>query len=107
MSSELKQCPFCGGDGSLKRIYGIGGFAFVECLSCGAIGEAKEGDAEAVNAWNKRAERTCKVKSAYVDEREMYYECSVCGLTDYVLRGEATFFDYEYCPNCGSRVVGD
>lgn len=60
--TELKPCPFCGGT-NLKIKGGIG--KYVSCLDCdngahfpGEGSTANENDA--IEAWNTRAERTCK-----------------------------------------------
>ena len=70
MSSDLKLCPFCGGEAQMESgryqmddvMYS---FAHVECLSCGACGsgftEAEKPvesvEALAADAWNRRVER--------------------------------------------------
>ena len=47
-------------------------------------------EAEAIAAWNSRAERTC---------RNEHGHCSVCG---------AVMYDEpNYCPECGAKVVGE
>lgn len=49
-------------------------------------------------------ERTCKfVPSGEVDEVR-YEQCSHCG-ADYELKVVRAFFNY--CPNCGARIVHD
>ena len=53
---ELKDCPFCGGEGSVRewmhpsfRMY------FVKCKGCAAEGPWGKNRATAVNLWNMRA----------------------------------------------------
>lgn len=91
---NLKNCPFCGSSSiDLTEAYGRkNASVFAECLDCGATGIpfAIGHDAEAVNAWNTRAELTC-------ERGEEFWECSSCGL--HGLRD-----DWKYCPNCGAKV---
>ena len=52
--SELKPCPFCGGD----RVYGTkarNGVYRVECWCCGASVESVCGIEKAIKWWNTRA----------------------------------------------------
>lgn len=60
--SELKPCPFCGGEFTQVRYMGLDRYpsAFQngyrgECCDCGAVTRAFETEAEAMNAWNTRA----------------------------------------------------
>jgi len=56
MMSELKPCPFCGGEAELHGdVYS----AFIECNYCGASGGTHvslsgNAKADAIKAWNKR-----------------------------------------------------
>ena len=60
MTEKIKPCPFCGstqvdifasfGDAEPNQNY-----MNVECLSCGAQGATKLGEALAIAAWNNRA----------------------------------------------------
>lgn len=104
--SDLKPCPFCGGEvhigvnkESTVREY------FVDCLNC-HIRLYKIGykrfytEAEAIAAWNSRAERTCKVTKEFADiggERMTDYSCCL----------NQSGWGHNYCPNCGRRVVGE
>ena len=77
-----------------------------ECLRChGAAGDY-ETKAEAIDAWNTRAERTCELICHEVEMPDslkekgvevLVFECDQCG--------ERMFSDYNYCPNCGAKVV--
>lgn len=58
--AELKPCPFCGGEA--EYIYEMP-YNAVECTKCNALGktivdsyEQQDGKAEAIEAWNRRAE---------------------------------------------------
>lgn len=114
---ELRPCPFCGGEAELYE--DAGGYS-VDCTVCGAgtsyFGKGlPDAKSVAVAAWNRRAERTCRMvdcgsHDTCVVNRELsngnimsmefgYKQCSECG---------ANVFDcptVRYCPNCGARVV--
>lgn len=50
--SELKPCPFCGGEA--EAVHEINGMWTVECVKCGAL-------VDGIEAWNTRVEFvTCK-----------------------------------------------
>ena len=58
--AELKPCPFCGG--TAKYIYSMP-YNAVQCKKCKVFGktivdsyEQRDGRAEAIEAWNRRAE---------------------------------------------------
>lgn len=119
MSEELKPCPFCGsravdlhatryegGERSNKPRVAL----YVRCRACGARGpmfkargegfspiSERDHDrqrARALDAWNRRAERTCHM----VDNgcELCCSECDYrCGYDD----------EPNYCPGCGTRVV--
>ena len=62
MITELKSCPFCGGEAELQHDHSGGGYSYIRCVKCGvrSIMFMKEfdrsSDADAVNYWNGRAE---------------------------------------------------
>lgn len=116
--SELLTCPFCGGEASMESgryqldddMYA---FAHVECLSCGACGSGfteeespvEEVELLAADAWNRRAERTCRMEYNERGSHDEYYptecyNCSECGHMTY--DGVPTF-----CPNCGAKVTDE
>jgi len=102
MSEELKSCPFCGGEAEIiQNDIGL----FIGCFheDC-PIGPATSTyvdgyatEAEAVAAWNARAERTCHD----TDANDWHFVCSACG---YEQNGYEL---WNYCPNCGAKVVGE
>ena len=106
----LEPCPFCGGEAS-KRLFYKGKYR-VHCNVCDAhSGDVCDTEAEAIAAWNSRAERTCENIDKYPDYR---FKCSECNCVLYYedLDGEPwVFVDGvasvpNYCPNCGAKVIG-
>ena len=110
-TTELLPCPFCGGVNvktSFKDTLGGDFRRGVYCADCrGGIYPYFDTEAEAIAAWNARAERTCKP-----DEDDC---CSCCG--EDLVRcnvgigelGGAVELDppiyHNFCPNCGARVI--
>lgn len=107
--SELKPCPFCGGEADeYEGDYGNG----IYCMMCGAmIGEPIHEEyrvtervsyEQAAKAWNTRAERTCECVAEYakspIDGKTIVlHRCSACH--------ELMRPHMAYCPNCGAKVV--
>lgn len=105
MAETLKPCPFCGGECRIvKTSWGY-------CPQC--QGRDDEGiwchmhvlplpsyntPEEAAEAWNRRAERTCRKVPGRVKYGRRMPKCSECGQS---LGDER----WVYCPNCGARVV--
>lgn len=55
--TELKPCPFCGGEGTYSadnRITDDAFFAYVECDTCHCTSAYADTAAQAINAWNNR-----------------------------------------------------
>lgn len=70
--TELKPCPFCGGNANLiknkdfdMRFYCVIPYYFVMCSQCRAQSNKLETDKEAIEAWNKRAR--------LINDREVIY----------------------------------
>lgn len=111
MSEELKPCPFCGGEAEIRPVTMPDGNVrqYVSCLndSCGAASGLFGMDCYAVDAWNRRAERTCHdVGSRW----SIGFRCDVCGFDAGIDDDESVNFgtdEFNYCPNCGRRVVYD
>lgn len=109
---ELKPCPFCGGEASVYYFAHYDSECTVTCSNpnCRASVSARSCESmttaynRARKLWNRRAERTCRIKEE-CDEVEtdlgtmevLTYWCSVC-------LGQMSPDD-NYCPNCGARVV--
>lgn len=117
MAETLKPCPYCGGEAVVDRVgyrYSDTGVhamdAFhVSCRSCGTRTAEYRSEGGAVEAWNRRAERTCRIVS-YIDKNPASYggrvhRCSACGkaLPKALFRNGWTVLGY--CPRCGARVV--
>ena len=63
MAYKLRACPFCGGEANTAlAAYASGATAHVVCDACGAkvygYGRGERGLRDAVESWNRRAERT-------------------------------------------------
>ena len=111
MPIELKPCPFCGGKAEKNTVHDLGVHAgHIHCGKCGArtaayfIGKDEGAEFVVIEAWNKRAERTCTM--TYDEEwsgEELYpteaFICSECG-------GMTVEGMPKFCPNCGARVEG-
>lgn len=109
--SELKPCPFCGGETELKR-YDCGDWQIICYHGDGCImredlenGYFEDADLQAViRAWNTRAERTCRCTT---DDNAWCFACSECGKT--FPRSDLHYAhnhgEINYCPNCGAKVV--
>ena len=111
MRSELKPCPFCGGEdldvhvgASFGRLHEN---VTITCNDC--IGSIYGGtEQRAIAAWNTRAERTCTVKPhGYLiingeDSDMRCWSCSECAYGWHISDYDKQF---SYCPNCGAEVV--
>ena len=53
--SELKPCPFCGGEASIAKGHDGELLPWVMCRECGAETYCFDSVAEAIEAWNRRA----------------------------------------------------
>jgi NAD-dependent SIR2 family protein deacetylase len=64
-------------------------------------------EAEAIAAWNSRAERTCRIEGRYGNQY-----CTCCGemvgtwdsTSELYIDGNMVEL-WNYCPNCGARVM--
>lgn len=101
--SELKPCPFCGGEAAYSSERGQ-----VICKEPTCRGWLQPNcwgylsKQNAISHWNRRAERTCRNTS-------IEFECSECGAS---CAGHDGYYnptidpdEFKYCPNCGAKVV--
>lgn len=110
--SELRECPFCGGEASVyesnrypssgNRITGYTVICTdMDCINYRADDWYERTEKRAIERWNARAERTCVLEDIpYEPGRWEGVRCSSCGVTD-----EDTDLSGNYCPNCGARLV--
>lgn len=99
--SELKPCPFCGGEAELYASPAKDGWNYVFCKKCQTAGDNYDTEAEAIEAWNTRHERTTRIvqstKGIPLGESIVYsLACETCGC------GIST--KDSYCRSCGARV---
>ena len=115
--NELKPCPFCGGEAIIMQENNW----WVACTDCtaeigfdgmtdtsGCFGHYNT-EAEAIEAWNTRAERTCHalpqisdtvcvVKRDGMEIECGYWTCSECRCEN--------FAGAKFCMECGAKMVG-
>ena len=91
-------CPFCGGEAEMLTAESMnGGYLFgIMCNDCRSRGDVYDTEAEAIAAWNSRAERTCNL----IEDRGLLH-CSNCG----GVAEKQSWAYWTYCPNCGAKVV--
>lgn len=100
--SDLKPCPFCGGEAqtTLRNIGDSGeDFWSVECFNteCGCDFCLYHTEAEAIEAWNTRAERTCYITPYGLPLSDCPIgKCSNCG--------HGADVNSKYCWQCGAKV---
>lgn len=115
---ELKTCPSCGNDHIWIEDIDVWGATefYAVCTSCGMKGGNRKTPAQAAEAWNTRAERTCAISDmdtgnvADYECREHIKHCKSChhhfGYVLYNEDGDVWMNEQpRYCPNCGERVT--
>lgn len=105
MTDKLLPCPFCGGETRMAhttQLWEPRKSYWAKCSSCHMSGRHYQTEAEAIAAWNTRAERTCRWEYPQgVNGWVGYMVCSSCGE-----KYDETVTDTaRYCPNCGARIV--
>lgn len=132
--SELLPCPFCGGEAEIltaESMYG-GNLYGVLCDCCAGRTDVFDTEAEAIAAWNSRAERTCfadevthrdckysvnrgwRERTCRIEERNGDLYCNACGemvgtcdpASELYIDGNMVEL-WNYCPHCGARVVSE
>lgn len=118
--TELIPCPFCG-SGWLYETWHNGycnDTPVMFCNSCKAVVTWEQVEEEGVNDetkafvrehWNTRAERTCRIEGRYGNQY-----CTCCGemvgtwdsTSELYIDGNMVEL-WNYCPNCGAKVVGE
>lgn len=120
-NTELLPCPFCGGEARLVYALDEGTKQItytVMCMSCSTAifrprmsvfeWDAYDTEEEAADAWNTRHVETCHDKNGF--DESLGFECTVCRtMVDSYM--QTTCSDkreqFNYCPNCGAKVVSE
>ena len=117
MSEELRECPHCGATRGLYTLDEYGGLcvdddliAQIFCDNCKSAfeNESANNGKELIEAWNTRAERTCKMELVKSGPIYRVWRFSCCGYehSENVTDGGATELPGTRCPKCGA-VVND
>ena len=94
---ELKPCPFCGGEIRIARLHGSYGEPwYARCDRCEVSGYYYKTEAQAIEEWSDRPERTCHDAAG---KQMAFFACSACGATD-------ERKNPRFCHGCGRKVVG-
>ena len=111
--ATLLPCPFCGGEAETFNPFGsTEGTWCVICRECASANGFEQTEAEAIEAWNSRAERTCNLHGEWKrisqtqEVRHLYCDCGEhLGSDKRNLILECKAVLPNYCPNCGAKVV--
>lgn len=117
--SELKPCPFCGGDVKLIRDPEMEHYV-IECknhawgdpnetpdMAAGDVSMVSWRDTEEskhalIETWNARWERTCRLVRHEGRKSHGRWTCSECGAR---VNGHPLSNPDKYCSRCGAKVV--
>lgn len=106
--SELKPCPFCGGEAEL--VYSEPGhedriWCIVRCKDWNCPGEHLNEwyatDDDAIGKWNTRYERTCDIEDWFDHGDDVTFDLS-CGHSCFLDRDDLPLV---YCYKCGAKVM--
>lgn len=107
--TELLSCPFCGGEAfvriditlnPMQSRYRVGCDKNSNCHGWYGHSRYYSTEAEAIAAWNSRAERTCKNVDEYANQG--FFICGNCGFGK-----DGIEMITNYCPNCGRKVMSE
>lgn len=104
--SELKPCPFCGGEAKIESESDQMGHLMltgyiVKCSRCWCAPKPNNYDGNIQNVidrWNTRHERTCIKVPGKMGYQGRKVVCSECG---YGLGDDR----WAFCPKCGAKVI--
>lgn len=103
MMSDLKLCPFCGGEAYHdsascwnhdEEKWMPNFWHRVICKNCGNQTKSFYTEAEAIEAWNRRTEREAKAEWSEVDG------CHLCGECGFAVAPKCDM----YCAGCGCKL---
>ena len=98
---ELLPCPFCGSEAEL---WSESQMAIISCKKFCVHSKGYIRVDDAIDAWNTRAERTCRIEYPYYGDAPVINaqpRCSECH--EHFAVGEFP----NYCPSCGRKVLND
>ncbi len=99
--SELKPCPFCGGEVSMFSGWLLP--PYIECSKCGIIMNGKT-RSELRDKWNTRHERTCKYEQPDPRDHPGIWNTECGNHVYWNVDNEGCGLPPDYCPKCGAKV---
>lgn len=114
--TEVKPCPLCGPESFVvpltRKPFSPDAplwTAVVKCEDCGISLSRTDVTMElaleaCIEAWNTRAERTCKME---LNQLAGMYQCSECGEYSVTAAWQKKQGHLNWCAKCGAKVVCD